>query len=63
MDVADVHYSVALEEGRKPWDIDFNFHDIKIARIEHLSHQLRRSRHHLLRASPEAEGQILSSIF
>jgi hypothetical protein len=63
MDVADVHYSVALEEGLKPWDIDFNFHDLEIARVETLPHQLGRSRHHLLRASSEAEGQILSSIF
>jgi hypothetical protein len=63
MDVADVHYSVALEDGRKPWDIDFDFYDLEIARVEPLSQQFRRSRHHLLRASSEAEGQILSGIF
>jgi hypothetical protein len=63
MDVADVHYSVALEESRKPWDIDFYLDYIEIARVKPLSHQLRGSRHHLLRASSEAEGQILSSIF
>jgi hypothetical protein len=62
MNVADVHYSVALEKGREPWDIDFNFHDLEIDRIELLSHQLGKSRHHPLQASSEAKGQILSSI-
>jgi len=54
---------VALEEGWKSWYIYFNFHDLEIARVEPLSQQSRRSRHHLLHASSQAEGQILSSVF